>query len=373
MTAFPFDALRRHPDPEADNLFAWDATDRYLLDRAAEDVPDLAAQRIAVIGDRYGALSLPLVARGAADLRVHQDGLAGERALSANAETLGLVAPPRLGLVPELVVDADLVLLQLPRGLEALTEIADLVAAEAPEATLLAGGRVKHMTTAMTDLLRERFTEVQPSLARGKSRLLAARGVRPERPASSFPRIQRHAERDLVLVAHGAAFGGTKVDPGTRLLLDGLRAHPLGAGERAVDLGCGTGLIAVTLAQRDSALSVLASDQSWAAVASAQATVEANGLAERITVTRDDALAAEAEGSADIVVLNPPFHIGATVHTGLAEKLFRAAARVLRPGGELRCVWNSPLGYRPALERLVGPTEQLARDARFTVTRSIRR
>jgi 16S rRNA (guanine1207-N2)-methyltransferase len=36
-------------------------------------------------------------------------------------------------------------------------------------------------------------------------------------------------------------------------------------------------------------------------------------------------------------------------------------------------VWNSPLQYRPALERLVGPTRQVARNAKFTVTVSTRR
>jgi 16S rRNA (guanine1207-N2)-methyltransferase len=35
-------------------------------------------------------------------------------------------------------------------------------------------------------------------------------------------------------------------------------------------------------------------------------------------------------------------------------------------------VWNSPQRYRPALDRLVGPTRQIARNAKFTVTVSTR-
>ena len=73
------------------------------------------------------------------------------------------------------------------------------------------------------------------------------------------------------------------------------------------------------------------------------------------------------------MALNPPFHSGAALTTAIAERLFADAARVLRPGGELWCVWNSPLRYRPALERLVGPTRQVARDPKFTVTVSTRR
>ena len=52
--------LRRHPDVEAANLQAWDATDSLLLDAAADLLtPD---STVAVIGDNYGALTLGLLA-----------------------------------------------------------------------------------------------------------------------------------------------------------------------------------------------------------------------------------------------------------------------------------------------------------------------
>jgi 16S rRNA (guanine1207-N2)-methyltransferase len=73
------------------------------------------------------------------------------------------------------------------------------------------------------------------------------------------------------------------------------------------------------------------------------------------------------------VLLNPPFHLGTSVHTGAATRLFEAAARLLRPGGGLFTVFNSALGYRAELTRIVGATEQLHRTSKFTVTRSIRR
>ena len=97
----------------------------------------------------------------------------------------------------------------------------------------------------------------------------------------------------------------------------------------------------------------------------------ANGL--DVRVTRDGALAAEPAASADLVLLNPPFHSGAAVHTGISTKLFAATARVLRPGGELWTVYNSHLGCRASLERIVGPTRQVSRGPKFTVTVSVRR
>ena len=85
----------------------------------------------------------------------------------------------------------------------------------------------------------------------------------------------------------------------------------------------------------------------------------------------DDAASELPDASVDTVLLNPPFHLGSSIHTGAATRLFEAAARVLRPGGELFTVYNSSLGYRAELTRLIGPTEQLERTPKFTVTRSI--
>ena len=81
MTAFSFEALRRYPDVEAANLFASDASDRLILDEAAAALGAAPAGGVAVIGDRYGALTLGAAAlHGATAIRTHQDALIGERA-----------------------------------------------------------------------------------------------------------------------------------------------------------------------------------------------------------------------------------------------------------------------------------------------------
>ncbi|MGY1987616.1 class I SAM-dependent methyltransferase [Blastococcus sp. SYSU DS0669] len=366
-------ALRRTPDVEAPDLVAVDATDRLLLDLAADLVPGCGPDEVAVVDDSYGALALGLAARhGLTGVRVGQDLLVGERALAANAERVGLPGRHRsLPLGPGLAAGARVVLVKAPKGLDALREIAEVVAGSAaPDVTVLVGGRVKHMTHAMNDVLRDSFDEVQASLARQKSRVLVARGPRP-RP-TSFPRRQEHPDLGLTVCAHGAAFAGTKVDVGTRALLRALPEMALDA-RTAVDLGCGTGVLAALLARSRPELRVLAVDQSAAAVASAVATAAANGVADRIEVRRDDAGATVPDRSVDLVVCNPPFHVGAAVVTTAADRLFVAATRMLRPGGELWTVYNSALRYRPALNRVVGPTRVTGRDPKFTVTVSVRR
>ncbi|MBM7806707.1 16S rRNA (guanine1207-N2)-methyltransferase [Geodermatophilus bullaregiensis] len=365
-----FAQLRREPDVEAPDLVAVDATDRLLLDEAAAYLPG-GPGTLVVVDDAYGALTLGAVAAGATGVRVSQDLLVGEQALAANAARTGLAGTHRsLPLDAGLFAGAGLVLAKAPRGLDALRELTELVAAAAdPDVVLLVGGRVKHMTLGMNDVLRTGFNGVSATLARQKSRVLVARGPRPDvRP--TFPRCRRDADLGLDVCAHGAAFAGSRVDDGTRLLASALPGAAPDA-RTALDLGCGTGVLAAVLARSRPGLAVTATDQSAAAVASARATLARAGL-DRVAVQRDDAASRVADGSVDLVVCNPPFHLGAAVVTAAADRLFAAAARVLRPGGELWAVYNNRLPHRAALRRLVGPTRVATADRRFTVTVSTR-
>ncbi|GHD01488.1 class I SAM-dependent methyltransferase [Zhihengliuella salsuginis] len=381
-----FARLRRWPDVEAENLQAHDSADELLLATASDLLAEapIAGEEIAVLGDRYGALTLGLAAAGLTGLRVHTDPLASQLAIDANARTLGLegayrhVQPAPEGslesLGRELLTGTRLVVLALPRSLDELRDWSRLITTCAQDAVrVLAGGRVKHMSRGMNEVLGESFASVGASLARRKARVLTASS--PVRPAPGPPGPSTAGydvglDRRLVLTATGATFGGAKLDPGSRLLLPALaQARPA---DRAIDLGCGNGTLAAFLAVSQPDLRVLACDQSAAAVLSTRATAEANGVAERVRAVRDDALAAQPDASAELIVLNPPFHMGSTVHAGIALKLFADAGRVLADGGELWCVWNSHLRYRGQLERLVGPTRQVDRDPRFTVTVSRR-
>ncbi|GAB20344.1 hypothetical protein GOEFS_111_00100 [Gordonia effusa NBRC 100432] len=369
VVAVDLSVLRRHPDVEGPDLSASDAADRLILDEAAGLLAAARSGDLVVIDDNYGALSLSAAAGGVKAIRVHQDLITGERALAENAARLGLSAVTSLPLTSELLTGARLVLMRLPRSLDRLDEIAGLVARHAdPVATLVAGGRTKHMSTSMNDVLRKHFSRVDVSHARQKSRVLTASG-----PVSSgisrWPNRQAHADLDLTIVAHGGVFAGTKVDVGTRFLLDNLDAVAPATSE-VVDLACGSGIVGAWLAKNRPAVRVLASDRSAAAVASARLTAQANDVDNRMTVTQADGVKHLADESVGLVVLNPPFHSDATLSGAIATHLFEDAARVLAPDGELWCVWNSHLRYRGALQRIVGPTRQIARNAKFTVTAS---
>ena len=383
MAEFEWARLRRWPDAEAGNLFASDAADRLIADTATAVLDGMTRDEAVVVGDSYGALTLwvaGVVPEGGV-ARVHQDAVVAARALDANAERLGLSGAYRsCALDAELVRGARVVLLRLPKSLDALDEIAGVIAAHAdPAVTVFAGGMQKHLTVAMNDVLARHFERVDVGLARQKARVLTVTGPKAAAAASataaeSWPRRQFHPDiaPGVWVCAHGGAFAGTRIDIGTRFLLSHL--DEAGPDARvAVDLACGTGVLATTLALRRPGVRVIATDQSAVAVASARATAEANGVTDHIEVRREDAGDGIPDACADLVLLNPPFHNGSALDLRVGRMLVAAASRMLAPGGELWTVYNSHLDYKPVLRDRVGPTRQVDRNAKFTITVSTRR
>lgn len=377
---FPYQHLSRWPDPEGDNLFASDATDRLLVDLAAPIVRQSPPGSVVILGDRYGALTLGCASLGARGIRSHQDAYGGQLALNANrdklADSLNLSADAytNLELSPELFAGARVVLVQLPKDLAQLDHWAGLIATHAdPSVKVLAGGRLKYMTRAMNGVLERYFEDVSASLARQKSRVLFAGVPRADHPLPQTS-PDKHYDSDLDLWVHSypGAFAAGRVDHGTRFLAQFIReaAPPVTEQPVAVDLGCGTGVLTAVLLKSHPEYRVIATDRSAVAVRSATATLRRNIPGAGYEVRQDHALFQQPDASLDLIVCNPPFHAEASISTALSDLLFREASRALRPGGVMLTVFNSHLPHRRALERLVGPTEQLGRNQKFTVTRT---
>jgi 16S rRNA (guanine1207-N2)-methyltransferase len=382
MTTFPFETLRRWPDLESPELVAVDAADRLLLSELEHEVradPTLLESGLVVIGDNFGAITLAAIADlGFASVRVHQDARSGELALENNAELTAVKGFTQHELTEDLVVGARIVALRLPRSLDQLDQWSALIAAHAADDVLVfAGGRIKHMTLGMNDVMKQYFEKVVASLAVQKSRVLRARLPKREAALADlafWPKSKRYDNIDMTIFSHGGVFAGINLDIGTRELLAVLDQTPASA-STIIDFGCGTGVLAVAIARLRSKAIVIASDQSTAAVLSAKATIDASStatspLGERVSVVRDDALSSQPDASADLILFNPPFHAGAAVHSDTSLRLFEDAARVLKHGGELWVVANRHLGYQAHLSRIVGETREVSRTPKFTVTAS---
>ena len=333
-----------------------DPVDRLILDEW--DASGVQPARVVVVD--APELAAEVVARGLT-VAAFCDDVRDERRLPAGVARVTPDDP--LAPVPTLA------LMRLPKSLGALDEVVGWLSRSGDaNVSLFAGGRVKHLTRGMNDVLARHFSEVSVSLGRQKSRVL--RAAVPVATPSTWPRTRHHDDLGITVSAHGAAFAGTGIDPGTRLLLASLDAIAGDPAERAVDLGCGTGVIATLLARRLPPGAVDAVDTSWAATRATEETARANDVGVR--VHREDGFTPFPERSLDLVVTNPPFHVGTSKESTPTLRMFADAARVLRPGGRFWCVFNSHLPWARVLGDL-GPTRVVARTPKYTLTRTIAR
>ena len=80
-----------------------------------------------------------------------------------------------------------------------------------------------------------------------------------------------------------------------------------------------------------------------------------------------DCLEGVAPDSQDLVLCNPPFHLGHTVDDYAGRRLLTQCARQLAPGGRLYLVANRHLDYSAALRRHCSSVERLAGDGKFNL------
>jgi 16S rRNA (guanine1207-N2)-methyltransferase len=155
----------------------------------------------------------------------------------------------------------------------------------------------------------------------------------PSRPATVDLMLP---DLTLSLTTDRGVFAGTAVDPGTKfLLLDGPR--PDGDARHLLDLGCGYGPIALTLARRAPHATVWAVDVNERARQLCSANAAAAGL-DNVRVVAPDAVPADV--ALDGLWSNPPIRIGkAALHALLATWLGRLA-----PGRHASLVVQKHLG-----------------------------
>jgi 16S rRNA (guanine1207-N2)-methyltransferase len=150
----------------------------------------------------------------------------------------------------------------------------------------------------------------------------------------------------------------------------------IGAGDRVLDLGCGTGLAGLAAARRAVDGEVVLVDTDVRAVESARRTLAANGIANGEALLSDcgSAVLPRDPGQRfDVVITNPPFHQGVGVDYEVACQFVRDAARVLRRGGRLFLVANRFLRYGDLIQETFGDLATAYADNRYHVLTAVAR
>uniref|UniRef100_UPI003516A3E2 methyltransferase n=1 Tax=Streptomyces calvus TaxID=67282 RepID=UPI003516A3E2 len=369
-------ALARFPEDPRDRLRAWDASDAYLLRHLAER-PVAPSGTVVVLGDRWGALVTALAAHRPTQIT---DSWLGQEATRANLARNGVEAGTvRLLTTQDPPPDRiDVLLVRVPKSLALLEDqLLRLAPAVHADTVVVGTGMVKEIHTSTLAMFERILGPTRTSLAEQKARLIfCTPDPALERPANPWP--YRYTLPDGIgpvsgrtVVNHAGVFCADRLDIGTRFFLGHLPAGR--SGGPVVDLGCGNGVVGTATALADPRAEVLFVDESFQAVASAEATYRANGLSGPAEFRVGDGLAGVPAGSAGLVLNNPPFHSHQATTDATAWRMFTGARRALRPGGELWVVGNRHLGYHVKLRRLFGNSEVVASDRKFVVLRAVKR
>lgn len=379
-TSFGAFDLTRFPEDPRDALRAWDAADEYLLRRlhGIDDAPPVPLTgTVAVVGDRWGALTTSLAGRH--PVVQITDSYLGRQATLANLARAG-VDPAAVTLLtvrdtpPERI---DVLLVRIPKSLALLEDQLHRLAPAVHPGTVVVGtGMVSEIHTSTLRLFERLIGPTRTSLAAKKARLVfSTPDPAPERGPSPWP--VRYALPEgtgaaagRTVTNHAGIFCADRLDIGTRFFLSRLpdRHGP----DHVVDLGCGNGVVGLAAALANPDARVTFADESYSAVASAEATFRENVPGGRAEFLAGDGLTALGDACADLVLNNPPFHSHRATTDTTARRMFADARRVLRPGGELWVVGNRHLGYHVRLRRLFGNCEVVASDPKFVILRAVR-
>ncbi|WP_417762313.1 methyltransferase [Shewanella sp.] len=160
-------------------------------------------------------------------------------------------------------------------------------------------------------------------------------------------------------------FSEKQLDQGTALLLEHL---PTLTG-RALDFGCGAGVITAALLARFPALEMECVDINAMALLSCEKTLAANGMQAKIYAS--DGLSRCTAGF-DAIISNPPFHDGLMSTTDIATQFVKDSQQQLRRGGLWQIVANRHLPYADGIAASFGNVNVVAENNRYKIYKNIK-
>ncbi|HYW31668.1 MAG TPA: methyltransferase [Gemmatimonas sp.] len=245
--------------------------------------------------------------------------------------------------------------------------------------TLVVGGAVKEGIRPAVRAMEAVFGNAK-SLAQGGGHHVAQavkRSATPVDPiALASPMLDPNHFHEVPVTLRGlhlslhtrpGVFSWEHADDATALLAEVMQ---LEQGQSVLDIGCGAGALG-TVAGLVTGTPVCMVDADSEAVRCATRTAQSAGV--RARVLASDIASALGDERFDVVVCNPPFHVGKSTDLEVPAQFIRDAYRVLAPGGSVQIVANRTLPYERLVEGAFGHVRTLHDGPRFKVLTAVKR
>ena len=301
---------------------------------------------------------------------------AAEHTLEANHVTVGSAVLSQGTAALERGLEADTVVIRIPLERVALLQLlADAFAVlKIGGRCYIAGATNEGIKTAATTL--ESLFGNARVLSRDSSHRVVSAVKRADTPADprllENPYLQVDAFNQLnatlrggeyVLYTRPGIFSWDHVDEATAILA---KAMQIPNGASVLDLGCGYGALGIVASSLSGGGPLCMLDADVEAVRSATRSAESNGVTSFRALVSDVASAVRDERF-DVVVTNPPFHVGKATDLDVPMQFIEDAYEVLSEGGHLFLVANRTLPYEQAIRHRFGNVGNLHDGPRFKV------
>ncbi len=239
--------------------------------------------------------------------------------------------------------DAEIDLAALAISMRGEAELTRELLQQAHERLIVGGTLVAAVDNPRDSWLREQLEPMFDKVTcidAEEGRLYLGRKTGPLRRARNFQAevVFRDDERLIKLITRPGVFAHRQLDPGARQLLLSVEIEP---GQRVLDLGCGSGALAIAASLRAPNVQAIAVDSNARAIDCTQRSAALNDVQNLQCFLNSDGDLAALAGTIDVVLCNPPYYSDFEI----AEKMIRTAASLLRPGGAALFVNKQPRWY----------------------------
>ncbi|EHY7126432.1 23S rRNA (guanine(1835)-N(2))-methyltransferase RlmG [Salmonella enterica] len=361
--------LKRFPQTDDVNpLLAWEAADEYLLQQL--DETEIRGP-VLILNDTFGALSCALAEHSPYSIG---DSYLSELGTRENLRHNGIAesSVTFLDSTADYPQAPGVVLIKVPKTLALLEQqLRALRKVVTAQTRIIAGAKARDIHTSTLELFEKVLVPTTTTLAWKKARLINCTFSHPQLADAPQTLSWKLEDTGWTIHNHANVFSRTGLDIGARFFMQHL---PENLDGEIVDLGCGNGVIGLSLLAKNPQANVVFVDESPMAVDSSRLNVETNlpEAFERCEFMINNALSGVEPFRFNAVFCNPPFHQKHALTDNIAWEMFHHARRCLKINGELYIVANRHLDYFHKLKKIFGNCATIATNNKFVILKAVK-